>query len=412
MVLACAAARSADAAEDTALAHGRELLRRAPLVDGHNDLPWAIRESPRAPGDLAAYDLLRRTPGQTDLARLRAGGVGAQFWSVYVPAENAARGFTRTQLEQIDLALRMIERYPDRLVLARTAADFERAARSGRIASLLAMEGGYAIENSLPVLRALCTLGVRSMTLTHNRTLDWADAAGDRARHHGLTRFGREVVREMNRLGMLVDLAHVSPEVMRDALEVAEAPVIFSHSGARALVDVPRNVPDAILGRLPQNGGVVMVVFYPGFVSRDYASWSRERDRRLAAVSGKAAKQRAAAVYDRAHPRPRATLAQVADHVEHVRKVAGPDHVGLGSDFDGMQGLAPAGLEDVSKYPALVAELVRRGWSDPDLEKLVRGNILRVLRRAEEVARELRAARPASTATIEDLDGPRAAGRR
>jgi membrane dipeptidase len=402
---------AAATADDPALAHARALLKRVILIDGHNDLPWAIREWKTAPGDVEAYDLRRTTEGDTDLARLRAGGVGGQFWSVYIPAD-AGGGFARTQLEQIDLARRLVDRYPESLGLALTADDVERQFRAGRVASLLGIEGGHALENSVGALRAYYDLGVRYMTLTHGKTLDWADAAGDEARHGGLTRFGEEVVREMNRLGMLVDLSHVAPETMDDALRVSEAPVIFSHSSARALCDVPRNVPDDILRRLPQNGGVVMVTFVAAFVSPEAAKvlgplW-KEADERSKGVTDAAQRQRIYRELASKVTVPRATIAQVADHVEHVRRVAGADHVGLGGDFDGND-TWPDGLDDVSKYPYLFAELIRRGWSDADLEKLAGANLLRVMRAAEATAARLRRERPASIATLEALDGRPAA---
>jgi membrane dipeptidase len=393
---------------DRALEHARQLLRSTPLIDGHNDLPWEIREFKTAPRDVAAYDLRVRTPKHTDLGRLKEGQVAALFWSIYIPGEIKDSGFARVQLEQFDIARRMIARYPDRLALALTAADIERDFKRGRIASLLGMEGGHAIENSLGALRAYYDLGARYLTLTHNVTLDWADAALDTARHGGLTEFGREVVREMNRLGMLVDLSHVSPATMSDALDVSEAPVIFSHSAARALTDHPRNVPDSILARLPKNGGVVMVTFVPAFVSPEAAAWdaeARERYEKLkVAVSDTAERSRLNDEWKAAHPQPPATLKQVADHIEHVRDVAGIDHVGIGSDFDGID-TVPQGLEDVSKFPELFAELIRRGWSDGDLKKLAGQNLLRVLRGAEATAARLQKTRPPSTRTIEELDG-------
>ncbi|HEY3013071.1 MAG TPA: dipeptidase [Gemmatimonadales bacterium] len=396
--------------QDGALEHARKLLESTPLIDGHNDLPWEIRESKTAPRDVAAYDLRRRAPKQTDLERLAEGRVGAQFWSIYIPGEIKDSGYARVQLEQFDIARRMIARYPDRLALALTADDIERNFKRHRIASLLGMEGGHAIENSLGALRSYYDLGARYLTLTHNVTLDWADAALDTARHHGLTEFGREVVREMNRLGMLVDLSHVSPAVMSDALDVSEAPVIFSHSSARALTDHPRNVPDSILARLPKNGGVVMVTFVPAFVSPDAAAWDAEArqgwERLKATVPDTAEQRRLADEWKAAHPQPRATLKQVADHIEHVRKVAGIDHVGIGSDFDGID-TVPEGLEDVSKFPQLFAELIRRGWSDGDLKKLAGQNLLRALRAAEATAARLQKTRQPSTKTIEELDGPR-----
>ncbi len=396
------------AADDPALVHARRLLAKHPLIDGHNDLPWAIREYEKAPRDVVAYDLRQRTSGHTDFARLKAGGVGGQFWSVYIPADEKSIGFAKTQLEQMDIARRVIERYPDRLALALTARDIERAMKRGRVASLLGMEGGQAIENSLGALRAFYALGARYMTLTHNSTLDWADAALDAPRHGGLTRFGEEVVREMNRLGMLVDLSHVAPETMDDALRVSEAPVIFSHSSARAVADHVRNVPDDILERVPANGGVVMVTFVASFVSDELAKASLplylEERQRLAGVSDPAARREISQEMKARRPAVKVTLRQVADHLDHVRKVAGVDHVGLGGDFDGNEEW-PEGIEDVSSYPRVFAELIKRGWSDADLRKLAQGNLLRVMRAAEATARRLQAARPASLATIEALDG-------
>jgi membrane dipeptidase len=395
---------------DSALEHARRLLESAPLIDGHNDLPWEIREFKTAPRNVAAYDLRKRTPRHTDLERLAQGKVGAQFWSIYVPGEFKDSGYARVQLEQFDIARRMIARYPERLAPAFTADDIERNFKRGRIGSLLGMEGGHVIENSLGALRSYYALGARYLTLTHNVTLDWADAALDTARHQGLTEFGKEVVREMNRLGMLVDLSHVSPGVMSDALDVTESPVIFSHSSARALTSHPRNVPDSILARLPRNGGLIMVTFVPAFVSPEAAAWDaearRERERLESTVSDTAERRRLEDQWKTAHPQPRATLAQVADHIEHVRKVAGVEHVGIGSDFDGID-TVPEGLEDVSDFPNLFAELIRRGWSDADLKKLAGGNLLRALRAAEATAARLRKSRPPSTKTIEELDGLR-----
>jgi membrane dipeptidase len=396
-------AAPAVAQSDPALERARRILRSVPLIDGHNDLPWEIRHSKTAPMDVAAYDLRTRTPGHTDLERLKAGQVGAQFWSIYVPGEVKDSGYARIQLEQFDIARRIIARYPDRLTLALTADDVEREFKRGRIASLLGMEGGHVIENSLGALRAYYDLGARYLTLTHNVTLDWADAAADTARHGGLTEFGREVVREMNRLGMLVDLSHVSPATMSDVLDVAAAPVIFSHSSARALTEHVRNVPDSILQRLPKNGGVVMVTFVPAFVSNEVARWEQragdEQKRIEQSVTDTAEVRRRMDEWNAANPRPEATLAQVADHFDHVRKVAGVDHVGIGSDFDGITHV-PVGLEDVSTFPALFAELIRRGWSDDDLRKLAGRNLLRVMRAAERTAARLRREREPSTMTI------------
>ena len=396
------AAAPQPSARDSALA--RRVLRATPLTDGHNDLPWRIREDTLRPRDVEAYDLRRRTPGHTDLERLRRGMVGAQFWSVYIPGEIRDSGYARVQLEQIDIALRVIDKYPDALELATTEAEVRRAFRQGRIGSLLGMEGGHAIENSLGALRAYYDLGARYMTLTHNVTLDWADAALDSVRHNGLAPFGEEVVREMNRLGMLVDLSHVSPATMSDALNVTQAPVIFSHSSARALCDVPRNVPDSILARLPRNGGVVMVTFVPQFISPAVAAHAATAQQEAAAItrrlgSDTAAIRREIAAWTAANPAPRATLSQVADHIEHVRRVASVDNVGIGSDFDGIDATI-VGLEDVSTFPALFAELARRGWTEADLRKLAGENVLRALARAETVAARLRRERPPSTATL------------
>ena len=411
-------ARAAQAT-DAHMARALRVLRANPVWDGHNDLPWAIREDTAHPRDVEAYDLRKRTTGMTDLPRLRQGRVGAQFWSIYIPGDGedtyapngkvtSTPGYARVQLEQIDIARRMIDRYPE-LEWTPTAAAVRATMRRGAIASLLGLEGGHAIENSLAVLRQYHALGARYMTLTHNVTLDWADAASDSARHGGLTAFGREVVREMNRLGMLVDLSHVSPATMSDALDATEAPVIFSHSNARAIADVPRNVPDSILARLPRNGGVVMITFVPSCTSpalkaQDDSLFAAMAEVRRQSPGDRAAVRTAMEAWRAAHPRPRATLAQVADHIEHVRRVAGIDHVGIGGDFDGISETVE-GLEDVSKYPALFAELARRGWTDAELAKLANGNIMRVLERAEVVSRRLKNARPASTATIERLDG-------
>jgi membrane dipeptidase len=401
-------AAPAEPSPDAARARALAVLARHPVVDGHNDLPWAIREA-KASMDVAAYDLRRRTPGNTDLARLKEGRVGGQFWSVYVPGEAKFEDYARIQLEQIDIARQVIARYPE-LELALTADAMEAAMKRGKIASVLGMEGGHAIQNSLGALRAFYTLGARYMTLTHNVTLDWADTAAKPVVHGGLTAFGEEVVREMNRLGMLVDLSHVAPATMDDALRVSEAPVIFSHSSARGLADVSRNVPDDILKRLPENGGVVMVTFVPGFIAKPvsdaYYAREREMKARFQDVGDKAEKDRLEKDYKAAHPLPRVDVARVADHVEYVRRLAGVDNVGLGGDYDGNDEW-PEGLEDVSTYPNLFAELARRGWSDEDLGKLASGNVLRALRQAERVAQRLQAARPASAATIERLDGKR-----
>ncbi len=395
----------ADADTSDPVAHARALLGRTPIFDGHNDLPWEIRASEIAPRDVYAYDLRKPVPGHTNLDLLKAGGVGAQFWSVYIPGEYADSGFARVQLEEIDLARRMIDLYPE-LVLTGTADEVEAVMAEGRIASMLGVEGGHAIENSLGALRVYYDLGARYMTLTHNVTLDWADAAMDAALHDGLTGFGEEVVREMNRLGMLVDLSHVSPATMSDVLNVTEAPVIFSHSSARALTDVPRNVPDSILARMSDNGGVVMVTFVQPFVNQDAADW----DDRLTALVAEMRERGASDEEVRAEqqriwtetPRPNGSVADISDHIEHVRDVSGIDHVGIGSDYDGMR--APPEMPDVSAYPVLFADLIERGWTDEELGKLASGNILRVLREAAAVAVRLQGEREPSTAVITDFE--------
>lgn len=378
------------AAEDKALTHARELLKKVILVDGHNDLPWAIRTAKNAPGDVAVYDLHGAVPGQTDLNRLERGGVGAQFWSVYVPGE-IGTGYARIQLEQIDTARRLIEHYPQSFKFATTVDEIRAARRQGRVASLLGMEGGHAIENSLGALRAYYDLGVRYMTLTHNVNLDWADSAAKPPQHGGLTQFGEDVVLEMNRIGMLVDLSHVSDGTMDDALRVSKAPVIFSHSSARALCDVPRNVPDSILKRLPENGGVVMVTFVTGFIDPGVAKIQvpamAEISRRAQGKSAEEGKKIAEEIMGQLKL-PRTTIAKVADHIEHIRTVAGVKHVGIGGDYDGNTDW-PVGLEDVSGYPKLFAELIRRGWSDEDLTLLAGENVLRALAKAEDVSRQL-----------------------
>jgi membrane dipeptidase len=378
------------AQDDAALAHARELLASLPIIDGHNDLPWEIRENPISMMDVAKYPLRTPAPGQTDFARLKQGGVGGQFWSVYVPGEEKAYGYARMQLEQLDIARTMIAMYPDELMLALSADDVERARSQGKVASFLGMEGGHVIENSLGALRMYYDLGARYMTLTHNVTLDWADAASDTAAHGGLTEFGRQVVREMNRLGMLVDLSHVSPATMSDALNTSSAPIIFSHSSSRALTDHVRNVPDSILARLPANGGVVMVTFVGPFISQPMLDWQATLADSMATLPEAKRTREAVAAYRLRHPRPEATVADLADHVEHIRRIAGIDNVAIGGDYDGTSEL-PVGMEDVTGYPLLFAELIRRGWSDADLMQLAGGNILRVLREAERIRDRLAA---------------------
>jgi membrane dipeptidase len=402
VLLALAGAQIAWAAppSQAELEHAKRLLADAILFDGHNDLPWAIRTDKKTPGDIVAYDLRKPTAGQTDLPRLRQGGVGAQFWSVYIPGE-LKTGFARMQLEQIDLMRRVIERYPDSLQLARTAKEIRQARKAGRIGSMLGMEGGHAIENSLGALRAYYDLGVRYMTLTHNVTTDWADSAADEPRHHGLTPFGEQVVLEMNRIGMLVDLSHTSAETMEDAIRVSRAPVIFSHSSARAVCDVPRNVPDDILKKMPANGGVVMVTFVPGFTDPEVAKIMQpaleDYNRRARELKTEEEQNK---LFDELIGNlklPKTTIAKVADQVDYVRRVAGVEHVGLGGDFDG-NSQWPEGLSDVSMYPNLFAELIHRGWSDEDLKRLAGENLLRALEQAEKVSAKMKAEVPAPVA--------------
>jgi membrane dipeptidase len=399
----------------------QHVLAAAPLIDGHNDLPWELRK--RFKGDLTKVDLNADTsslprpadsvPLRTDIPRLHAGGVGGQFWSVWIPVQLKGPELVQTTVEQIDLVKTMTARYPAHLGMAYTAADVRRLHKAGRIACLIGVEGGHQINNSLAVLRQYYDLGARYMTLTHSSNTAWADSATDNPAHHGLTPFGKEIVREMNRLGMLVDLSHVSADTMRAALEVSEAPVIFSHSSARALVDHPRNVPDDVLQRVAGNGGVVMAIFTSGYDSEAQRLWDAEREAEKARLNsppfgglliGQPDRVAVAlADWEKAHPKPQVTIADVADHIDHVRKVAGVDHVGLGSDFDGAPDF-PSGLDGVDKFPALLAELARRGWSDKDLSKVAGENVLRVLAQAEAVSARLRTSRPPSTATIEQLD--------
>ncbi|TAK14620.1 MAG: membrane dipeptidase [Acidobacteria bacterium] len=355
---------------DPLMVRAMRLLKDAPIIDGHNDYPWAVREKGKLDVDL--FDMRKPQPQlMTDFARLRAGGVGGQFWSVYVPGDiqkvSNISPVTAT-LEQIDVVHRMMAKYPDTLELALTADDIVRIQKSGKIASLIGMEGGHSIDGSVGVLREMYRLGARYMTLTHNVSLPWADAAAEAPVVHGLTKQGEDILAEMNRLGMLVDLSHVSPEVMQAALNITKAPVIFSHSNARAVSDVPRNVPDAILQQLPKNGGIVMVTFVPSFSSQAIADYNKKD-----------------ADFKKANPAPRATVADVANHIDHIRKIAGIDHIGLGGDFDGIEDVI-VGLEDTSKYPNLIVELLRRGYTDAEIKKITSGNILRVLRGAEAAA--------------------------
>ncbi|MFJ3826132.1 dipeptidase [Streptomyces nodosus] len=384
----------------------RRLLREFPVVDGHNDLPWALREQVHY--DLDARDIAHHQNAHlhTDLPRLREGGVGAQFWSVYVRSD--LPDAVPATLEQIDCVRQLTARYPDQLRLTLTAAEMEAARTDGRIASLMGAEGGHSIANSLGTLRGLYELGVRYMTLTHNDNVAWADSATDRPAVGGLSEFGREVVREMNRLGMLVDLSHVAATTMRDALDTSEAPVIFSHSSARAVCDHPRNIPDDVLERLPANGGIAMVTFVPKFVLQAAVDWTAAADENMRAhglfhldTTPQAMKVHQA--FEERNPRPVATVATVADHLDHMREAAGIDHLGIGGDYDGTP-FTPEGLDDVSGYPNLIAELLERGWSTADLAKLTWQNAVRVLGAAEDVARDLQGKRGPSNATLEELD--------
>ncbi|WP_394431389.1 dipeptidase [Streptomyces sp. SGAir0957] len=393
---------------DDALRQARAVLAEFPVVDGHNDLPWALRE--QVTYDIAARDIAADQSAHlhTDLARLRAGGVGAQFWSVYVRTDLTGDAAVSATLEQIDCVDQLIARYPGDLRAALTAADMEAARAEGRIASLKGAEGGHSINNSLATLRALYALGVRYMTLTHNDNIAWADSATDEPGVGGLSAFGREVVREMNREGMLVDLSHVAATTMRAALDTSVAPVIFSHSSARAVCDHPRNIPDDVLERLPANGGVAMATFVPKFVLQAAVDWTAAADDNLRAhgyhhldSSPEAMKLHRA--FEESHPRPVATVSTVADHLDHMREVAGIDHIGIGGDYDGTA-FTPDGLDDVSGYPNLIAELIGRGWSTTDLSKLTWSNAVRVLGAAEDVARDVRSTRGPSNATLAQLD--------
>jgi membrane dipeptidase len=390
-------ALSAADTADSRLAEVRKLLRKAPLIDGHNDVPWQYR---KLSNDLAAVDFRHDTrqfkpAWATDIPRLRSGGVGAQFWSVYVPSKLPGAEAVQATVEQIDVVHRLCALYPDTFELALTAADIERIHRHGKIASLIGMEGGHAINNSLATLRMMYRLGARYLTLTHTKNTDWADAAGDEPKHHGLSPFGEEVILEMNRLGMLVDLSHVTDETMRDALRVTKAPAIFSHSSARALCDHPRNVPDDVLRLTAANGGVVMICFLPGYLTErerdEFVAFDAERERwRKLYPNDESQVEGGMAAWRASRSKvARATLGDVADHVDHIRKIAGIDHIGIGSDFDGFSSPPPEGLQDVSKYPALLAELFRRGYSKDDVRKIAGLNVLRAMRGAERVAAEM-----------------------
>jgi membrane dipeptidase len=386
------------------LARARAILKASPLIDGHNDYPWALREHDPA-RDLAKLDIRQSQPAiMTDIPRLKAGGLGGQFWSVYVPADLQGQAAVTATMEEIDTVHRMMRRYPEAFELALTADDIERIFKHGKIASMIGMEGGHSIDNSLADLRMFYRLGARYMTLTHSSNTPWADSATDTPKFAGLAPFGEEVVKEMNWLGMLVDLSHVSPDTMEDALRVTAAPVIFSHSDARAVNDHPRNVPDSILQMLPKNGGVVMVTFVPGFISPAVNAWNKtqtaEQDRlKVLHPTDPGAVKAGVDAWTAANPAPRATISEVADHIDHIRKVAGIDHIGLGGDFDGITQVVQD-LDDVSKYPQLIAELLRRGYSDADIKKIAGQNVLRVMREVEKVSKRLQSERGPSVATF------------
>jgi membrane dipeptidase len=380
--------------QDSALEKATRLLREVPVIDGHNDYPWAVHE--KAEGDIDALDIRKAQPKlMTDIRRLTAGGVGGQFWSVYVPVTLQGGDAVSATVDQIDIVHRMMAKYPETFALALTADDVERIERQHKIASLIGVEGGHCINSSLGVLRMFYRLGARYMTLTHTTNTPWADSATDVPKSNGLSPFGEQVIREMNRLGMMVDLSHVSPATMAAAMRVSTAPVIFSHSSARALTDVPRNVPDDMLKAVAANGGIVMVTFVPGFVAPEVAAYNTRETAQQTKVtaelgSNAAAIKTAMDSWHAANLAPRASLLQVADHVDHIKKIAGIDHIGLGGDFDGITSVV-VGLEDVSTYPQLLAELIRRGYTDEDIRKIAGKNILRVMRQVELVSQRLQA---------------------
>jgi membrane dipeptidase len=395
-------------ADEATIERARDIIRDAPLIDGHNDLLWELRKRVRY--DLSKLDPAVEQPDlMTDFSRLRAGAVGGQFWSVYVPSDLPGDTAVTQTLEQIDGLRELVARHPETLEFATTAEDVERIAAAGRIASLIGMEGGQSIGSSLGALRAMGALGARYMTLTHFNNNPWADSATDEAVHGGLSAFGEEVVREMNREGMLVDLSHVSADTMRNAITVSEAPPFFSHSSARALSDVTRNVPDDVLETVGQRGGVVMVAFVPSFVVAEgaeaMAGFLAELKRLENEHPGDtAAIEAGMKAYEGTHPEPKSTVADVANHIDHIRDVAGVDCIGVGSDYDGTSSM-PEGLEDVSTYPNLFAELLDRGYSDEDVAKIAGRNTLRVMRETEQVAERIRHERGPSNATIDQLDG-------
>jgi len=407
---ACAVAQNVAESDEQRRQQAIEILERVPLFDGHNDAPYQYRNRVGYKfGELDFYDTMQLdNPMHTDIPRLKEGRVGAQWWSVYVPAGIPEDEAVKRTMEQIDFVYRMAEKYPDEFEMAFTADDVERIFDDGKIASLIGMEGGHSIANSLAVLRSFYRLGARYMTITHSRTLDWADAAGDEPQHDGLSEFGEEVIREMNRLGMMVDLSHVTPATMKDAIVVSEAPVMFSHSNARAISGHPRNVPDDVLRMLPEKDGLVMVTFVESFTSEELRQWYAERngyrEKMESLYGGQPDSVRAKMeVWMDDNEQPKSTLEQVADHIDHIKNVVGVDYIGIGGDYDGVSSL-PLGLEDVSTYPALFAELLSRGYTEEELEKIAGLNMLRVLRGAEEVSERLRSEREPSEVLISDFD--------
>ncbi len=388
----------------------RKILKETPLIDGHNDLPWQYRESWKnhiAEVDLRSDTSTLKTPLHTDIARLKAGGVGGQFWSVYVPVDYKEAKAVQAVIEQIDIVHRFTRAYPEAFEMAYTAADVQRIQKKGKVASMIGVEGGHCIGNSLAVLRELYLLGARYMTLTHWDNTDWADAATAKPAHNGLNAFGEKVIGEMNRLGMLVDLSHVSAQTMNKVLDITKAPVIFSHSSAREISKHPRNVPDDVLKRLPQNGGVVMINFAPSFISEEVRQYNGQEDAETARYKTLMPGDPDGATkiveeWQKKNPSPKATLQQVADHIDHIRKVAGVDHIGIGSDFDGITN-TPTGLEDVSKYPDLLAELMRRGYTKDEIRKIAGLNVLRALKKTEEIAAGLQQTTVPSDVLLEEL---------
>lgn len=416
LVASALSATVAAAPSDDYARRVERVLAETPLIDGHNDLPWVIRKGSH--GDVKAAGLeanLSGTPGpegvspMTDIPRLRAGHVGGQFWSVWIPVETKGFEAVQTTIEQIDLVKRMAAQYPADLEMAYSASDIRRIHKHGRVASLIGIEGGHQINDSMAVLRQMYDLGARYMTLTHTTNTAWADSATDDPVHNGLTPYGEDIVREMNRIGMMVDISHVSPQTMKRVLAISEAPVMFSHSSARAIDEHPRNVPDDVLRLVGERGGVVMVNFYAAYVSGRLNTWVADRGAEQARFNsppygglyiGQPERAKVAMEeWDRAHPRPAVTLAEVADHIDHIRAIAGVDHVGLGSDFDGID-IAPEGLDAVDKFPALLVELMRRGWNDADIAKVAGGNVLRVMTEVERVAERLRGTRAPSMAAL------------